>query len=156
MTISSGCRSDFRSCPVDDDGRLTPTADLPREQQLPEALVGNRPWRRTTGPRPTRRCFRLVGGEGGLAFREEYRHSYPHCWRSKTPIIFRAVDQWFICVDHVQAGSEATFRARALEAIRGVNWVPDWGRNRIEGAVTTRPDWCISGSGPGGSHSRIL
>jgi isoleucyl-tRNA synthetase len=73
-----------------------------------------------------------------LLHQENYHHSYPHCWRSKTPIIFRAMDQWFIEVDH------AHFRERALEEINHVNWVPDWGKNRMEAAVKGRPDWCIS------------
>jgi isoleucyl-tRNA synthetase len=73
-----------------------------------------------------------------LLHEENYRHSYPHCWRSKTPIIFRAMDQWFIEIDH------AKFRERALEEINRVNWVPDWGKARIEAAVKGRPDWCIS------------
>ncbi|HWY32618.1 MAG TPA: class I tRNA ligase family protein, partial [Candidatus Acidoferrum sp.] len=63
---------------------------------------------------------------------------YPHCWRSKTPIIFRAMDQWFIKIDHVG------FRDRALKEIDAVKWIPDWGVNRIKGAVQSRPDWCIS------------
>ena len=67
---------------------------------------------------------------------EEYRHDYPHCWRSKTPIVFRAVKQWFIKVD--------AFRADAVAAIAGVRFVPESGRNRILGAVESRPDWCIS------------
>ena len=73
-----------------------------------------------------------------LLHQENYHHSYPHCWRSKTPIIFRAMDQWFIEIDH------AKFRERALEEINRVNWVPDWGKSRIEAAVKGRPDWCIS------------
>ena len=73
----------------------------------------------------------------GLLFaQEDYRHDYPHCWRSKTPIVFRAVKQWFIKVD--------AFRAEALAAIDGVQFIPESGRNRIRGAVETRPDWCIS------------
>jgi isoleucyl-tRNA synthetase len=73
-----------------------------------------------------------------LAHAEPYLHSYPFCWRSKTPIIFRAMDQWFIEIDHEQ------FRQKALGEIDRVNWIPDWGVNRIKGAVQTRPDWCIS------------
>lgn len=67
---------------------------------------------------------------------ETYRHSYPHCWRSKTPVIFRAVDQFFIDVE--------SLRAKALQAIDKVEWMPHWGRNRIYGTVESRPDWCIS------------
>src|SRR5439155_1109250 len=73
-----------------------------------------------------------------LLHQEDYSHSYPHCWRSKTPIIFRAMDQWFIEINH------AGFRDQALTAINRINWVPDWGKTRIEGAVKSRPDWCIS------------
>src|SRR5262249_41381349 len=74
-----------------------------------------------------------------LVHQENYHHSYPHCWRSKTPIIFRAMDQWFIELDH------DGFRQRALREIEQVAWVPDWGKNRIGAAVQSRLDWCISG-----------
>jgi isoleucyl-tRNA synthetase len=73
-----------------------------------------------------------------LVHQENYHHSYPHCWRSKTPIIFRAMDQWFIEIDH------QGFRQRVLAEIDRVSWVPDWGKNRIQAAVQSRPDWCIS------------
>ncbi len=66
-------------------------------------------------------------------------HSYPHCWRCKRPVIFRATDQWFISVEHNK------LRERSLNFIRNrVKWIPHWGRNRIEGMVSVRPDWCIS------------
>ncbi|MBX3731434.1 MAG: isoleucine--tRNA ligase [Verrucomicrobiae bacterium] len=129
-------------CPVDDDGRLAPTRDLPRGQQLPESLDGKSTLEKHHRSEANDAVLALLVERSALVFREEYRHSYPHCWRSKTPIIFRAVDQWFIRVDHEVAG--VSFRQRALEAIGRVNWVPDWGRNRIQGAVMTRPDWCIS------------
>ncbi|TNH08604.1 isoleucine--tRNA ligase, partial [Testudinibacter sp. TR-2022] len=65
-------------------------------------------------------------------------HSYPHCWRHKTPIIFRATPQWFI-------GMETQgLRQQALKEIQGVQWIPDWGQARIETMVANRPDWCIS------------
>ncbi|MEY2430139.1 MAG: isoleucyl-tRNA synthetase, partial [Verrucomicrobiota bacterium] len=73
-----------------------------------------------------------------LIHQENYHHSYPHCWRSKNPVIFRAMDQWFIKIDH------NNFRQRALAEIDLVSWVPDWGKSRIEAAVKGRPDWCIS------------
>ncbi|MEM9604106.1 MAG: isoleucine--tRNA ligase [Pseudomonadota bacterium] len=69
---------------------------------------------------------------------EDYPHSYPHCWRTKTPIIYRATPQWFISMD--QQG----LRDTALAEIAKVNWVPGWGRARIEGMIANRPDWCIS------------
>lgn len=66
-------------------------------------------------------------------------HSYPHCWRHKTPLIFRATPQWFISMD------KQGLRAKALNAIQNeVQWVPEWGQARIEGMIANRPDWCIS------------
>lgn len=73
-----------------------------------------------------------------LIHQEALRHSYPHCWRHKTPLIFRATPQWFISMD--QNG----LRAKALEAIDRVEWIPDWGKSRIHGMIENRPDWCIS------------
>ncbi|MCC6302978.1 MAG: isoleucine--tRNA ligase [Gammaproteobacteria bacterium] len=76
---------------------------------------------------------------GALMHAEAIRHSYPHCWRHKTPIIFRATPQWFISMD------QRDLRAQALRAIRdGVEWIPGWGQARIEGMIEKRPDWCIS------------
>ncbi|WP_409421069.1 isoleucine--tRNA ligase [Pseudaeromonas sp. ZJS20] len=75
---------------------------------------------------------------GALLHQEAIRHSYPHCWRHKTPIIFRATPQWFISME--QAG----LRQKALGEIKRVQWIPDWGQNRIEAMVENRPDWCIS------------
>jgi isoleucyl-tRNA synthetase len=80
----------------------------------------------------------LLKARGALVHHENLRHSYPHCWRHKTPIIFRATPQWFISME--QNG----LRSTALAAIRGVQWMPDWGQARIEGMVDGRPDWCIS------------
>ncbi|WP_159655780.1 isoleucine--tRNA ligase [Vibrio atypicus] len=76
--------------------------------------------------------------KGALLHHHAYEHSYPHCWRHKTPIIFRATPQWFISMD--QAG----LRAKALESIKGVEWLPEWGQSRIEGMIEGRPEWCIS------------
>ncbi|MFZ7274300.1 isoleucine--tRNA ligase [Avibacterium avium] len=75
---------------------------------------------------------------GNLLKLEKIRHSYPHCWRHKTPIIFRATPQWFI-------GMETNgLRPQALSEIKKVRWIPDWGQARIEAMVENRPDWCIS------------
>ncbi|MBI4743297.1 MAG: isoleucine--tRNA ligase [Actinobacteria bacterium] len=65
-------------------------------------------------------------------------HQYPHCWRCKKPVIFRATEQWFISV------SKGNLREKALEAIRKTNWIPDWSERRITAMVEERPDWCIS------------
>jgi isoleucyl-tRNA synthetase len=69
-------------------------------------------------------------------------HQYPHCWRCKKPVIFRATPQWFIALD--SDGDESSLRDEAAEAIEKVEWVPDWTINRIGSMVQNRPDWCIS------------
>ncbi len=76
--------------------------------------------------------------KGALLNLEELLHSYPHCWRHKTPIIFRATPQWFISMD--QKG----LRGLAIDAANKTTWLPDWGKARIEGMLENRPDWCIS------------
>ena len=75
---------------------------------------------------------------GSLLAHQDLKHSYPHCWRHKTPVAFRATPQWFISMD------QAHLRRDALAAIEDVQWVPDWGRARIAGMVGDRPDWTIS------------
>ena len=75
---------------------------------------------------------------GRLIHHEPYLHSYPHCWRHKTPVIFRATPQWFLSME------KAGLRRDALAGIRKVSWVPDWGEQRITSMIETRPDWCIS------------
>ncbi len=83
--------------------------------------------------------------EVGLLFAEgEILHSYPHCWRSKGPVIFRATEQWFISVDKELPGLDKSLRDLALESVSRVRWIPAWGQKRIEGMLETRPDWCIS------------
>ncbi|HDM8210451.1 TPA: isoleucine--tRNA ligase [Vibrio harveyi] len=76
--------------------------------------------------------------KGALLHHHAYEHSYPHCWRHKTPIIFRATPQWFVSMD------QASLRAKALESIKNVEWMPEWGQSRIEGMIEGRPEWCIS------------
>ena len=83
--------------------------------------------------------------EIGLLYAEgEISHSYPHCWRSKGPVIFRATEQWFISVDREMPGLGKSLRDLALERVSKVKWIPAWGQKRIEGMLETRPDWCIS------------
>lgn len=108
--------------PVDDRGCLSAECGVPE-------LVGQYVFK-ANGP-----ILEMLESKGLLLAKKDYPHKYPLCWRSKTPIIFRAVKQWFIKMD---------FRADALKAIGEVKWVPNWGENRIRGAVETRPDWCIS------------
>ncbi len=73
-----------------------------------------------------------------LMHHHAYEHSYPHCWRHKTPIIFRATPQWFISMD------KKGLREESLKEIEQTKWIPDWGQSRIEKMVEGRPDWCIS------------
>ncbi|KTD48275.1 isoleucine--tRNA ligase [Legionella quateirensis] len=75
---------------------------------------------------------------GALLAKESIRHSYPHCWRHKSPMIFLATPQWFISMD------KSNLRQAIIREIDKVNWVPDWGKARISNMVENRPDWCIS------------
>ena len=75
---------------------------------------------------------------GALVHYYKYTHSYPHCWRHKTPLIFRATPQWFISMD------KNGLRKASIEEIHKTEWIPEWGENRIESMVAGRPDWCIS------------
>ena len=75
---------------------------------------------------------------GTLVAVEDIEHSYPHCWRCKDPVIFRATPQWFISMD------SSALRKKSLEAIDQVTWIPHWGRDRIYGMIENRPDWCVS------------
>jgi isoleucyl-tRNA synthetase len=116
--------------PVDDRGCLTAEFITTETDPAIKALVGQYVFKANP------LIIDILKAKNALFAQEEYRHDYPHCWRSKTPIVFRAVKQWFIKVD--------AFRADALAAIDGVRWIPENGRNRIRGAVESRPDWCIS------------
>ncbi len=80
----------------------------------------------------------VLNDKGTLLHAEPFRHSYPHCWRHKSPVIFRATPQWFISMD------QHSLRKTALKAIGDVHWMPGWGEERIAGMVDSRPDWCIS------------
>ena len=77
-----------------------------------------------------------------LLAKAAYQHSYPHCWRHKKPIIFRATPQWFLRVD--QGGDSGSLRAAALDAVEQVQWVPEWGQARMRSMLQNRPDWCVS------------
>jgi isoleucyl-tRNA synthetase len=80
----------------------------------------------------------LLQNNGVLLHHEPFLHSYPHCWRHKTPTAFRVTPQWFIDMD------KAGLRAGALAAIKDIRWIPAWGEDRISGMIEGRPDWCIS------------
>jgi isoleucyl-tRNA synthetase len=109
--------------PVDDYGKFTEEAGVPSLVGM-NVFAGNE------------EVIRILTERGALLARQDYQHSYPHCWRSKTPILFRAVEQFFIRIE--------ALRETALAEIDETNWIPAWGRNRIRGTVESRPDWCIS------------
>ena len=110
--------------PVDDRGFFTEEVGVP-------SLVGKYVFDANAD------VVQLLRERGMLLSDQVFHHSYPYCWRSKTPIIFRAVEQFFIRID--------ALRERALEAIhQEVKWIPAWGENRIAGTVESRPDWVIS------------
>lgn len=84
------------------------------------------------------KIIEVLTQQGKLLAQESIRHSYPHCWRHKSPMIFLATPQWFISMD------KSNLRQEILKQIGQVNWVPDWGKARISNMVENRPDWCIS------------
>ena len=135
--------------PVDDDGKLAYSSELPVEQQMPAEMVGKSILEKHGKSDANEAVLHELRVHHALLHQENYHHSYPHCWRSKTPIIFRAMDQWFIKIDaptffSTDISEARSFRQDALAEIDRVKWIPDWGVNRIKGAVQSRPDWCIS------------
>jgi isoleucyl-tRNA synthetase len=109
--------------PVGGDGRFLPDTELFAGESVHQA---------------NGHIIEVLKARGTLLNDAKLRHSYPHCWRHKTPIIFRATPQWFISMD------QRDLRRTALGTIGDVRWVPDWGQSRIEGMIENRPDWCIS------------
>ena len=120
-------------CPLDDDGCYV------ADGQLPDELVGLSVLDADKKPSDANLAIlRITAANGSLIAKKKFVHSYPHCWRSKTPVVFRAMDQWFIALD--KNGD----RVLALESLKDVKFIPEWGGNRIRAAVENRPDWCIS------------
>ncbi|MCH2137592.1 MAG: isoleucine--tRNA ligase [Phycisphaerales bacterium] len=116
-------------CPVQPDGTYDDTA--------PQWLQGFDVWAANSA------VVDHLGDSGHLVHHKQYEHSYPFDGRTKTPVIFRATEQWFVDVDATWDGK--SMRQRGLDAIDGaIDFVPDWGRNRMRGMVETRPDWCLS------------
>jgi isoleucyl-tRNA synthetase len=110
--------------PVDPGGKF--------DQSAPDWLQGKMVF--TANPE----IIAALRDSGHLYHEASFVHSYPHCWRCKKPVIFRATEQWFVGVD------KNDLRGRTLKQIEEVRWLPEWGRNRIEAMVSLRPDWCIS------------
>ncbi|MDY6851700.1 MAG: isoleucine--tRNA ligase, partial [Thermodesulfobacteriota bacterium] len=109
--------------PVDDDGLFTPDVGFFAGQFVFDA---NQP------------VISKLAETEALIFQDELEHQYPHCWRCKKPVIYRSTPQWFISMD------KTDLRAKALEAIKQVRWIPQWGQERIYQMIENRPDWCIS------------
>ena len=137
-------------CPVDNAGRFT---------QEVEHFAGERVFEANA------RIVEFMRGRGALLFSEEYGHRYPHCWRCKNPVIFRATPQWFISLDarasepaaeadedgracanftDNEADAPESLRQAALREIGRVEWVPAWGEGRMRNMLRGRPDWCVS------------
>ena len=109
--------------PVDDEGRYTVDAGRYAGEQVPQV---------------NKRIIADMAEEGSLVKELGINHSYPHCWRCKKPVMYRATAQWFISMENLE------LRTRALAAINEVKWTPSWGQQRIYGMVEARPDWCLS------------
>ena len=136
-------------CPVDNAGRFTPEVEHFAGQSVFEANP---------------RIVDFMRERGVLLFSENYEHRYPHCWRCKNPVIFRATPQWFISMDRIAGepvekdedgrdrsnftenfiDEDRGLRAAALREIENVNWIPPWGRDRMRNMFKGRPDWCVS------------
>ena len=87
---------------------------------------------------------KAIEAAGALFHTENFKHSYPHCWRHKTPTVFRATAQWFVGMDLKAPGDTKTLRELALAAIEATTFYPEWGKARLYGMIANRPDWCIS------------
>ena len=120
--------------PVGDDGRFL--ASTPALSVSP--LAGKTVWEANP------LVLQELEARGRLLKMERITHSYPHCWRHKTPIIFRATTQWFIGMDHKDREDAATLRWIAERAVDETQFFPAWGRARLEAMMKTRPDWCVS------------
>ncbi len=117
-------------CPVDAGGRMFQAEGA--AGKLPEVLLGKTVWEAN----PV--VIEILKKHGALAGQAKVEHSYPHCWRCHSALIFRATEQWFIGMDR------ENLREKTLEAIKHVQWYPAWGEERMTNMIAPRPDWCIS------------
>ena len=120
--------------PVANDGRFISTT--------PALSVGELAGKTVWEANPL--VLQELESRGRLLKNEKIKHSYPHCWRHKTPIIFRATTQWFIGMDNKTTEDASTLRWIAERAVDETQFYPAWGRARLEGMMKTRPDWCVS------------
>ncbi|MDQ3635629.1 MAG: class I tRNA ligase family protein, partial [Acidobacteriota bacterium] len=117
-------------CPVDNGGRFQDDVEFFHGQQVFEA---------------NKNIVDFLRESGMLLYTEDYEHRYPHCWRCKNPVIFRATPQWFVSMDiEAKTGEKISLRANASDEIKNVKWHPEWGEGRMENMIKGRPDWCVS------------
>lgn len=116
-------------CPVDNGGIFQSDVELFAGKQVFEA---------------NSEIVELLRKSGMLIHSEDYHHRYPHCWRCKNPVIFRATPQWFISMDEKSSDSKASLRETSIAEVKKVKWRPVWGEGRMENMLKGRPDWCIS------------
>ena len=117
-------------CPVDNGGVFLDEVEHFAGQQVFDA---------------NRNIVEFLRESGMLLYTEDYQHRYPHCWRCKNPVIFRATPQWFVSMDEKATTGEAvSLREKACAEIKNVNWHPAWGEGRMENMLKSRPDWCVS------------
>lgn len=117
-------------CPVDSGGRFQEDVEYFHGKQVFEAnpLI-----------------VEHLRKKGALLFTENYQHRYPHCWRCKNPVIFRATPQWFISMDaQANTGEKISLRENSMQEVKEVNWHPTWGEGRMTNMLKGRPDWCVS------------
>ncbi len=110
--------------PVDERGRFTEEA--------------GETFQSLTTDEASEKVVEILKSTGNLLKIDKIQHQYPHCWRCKSPLIFRATDQWFLSVDR------NNLREKALDKVKDVKWVPEESKNRISASVKERPDWCLS------------
>ncbi len=122
--------------PVDETGCFDETVVREKLLPNPQEFVGKLIFKCND------RILELLGD--ALLYESKFTHSYPHCWRSHTPLIFRATRQWFISVDGTPDGEDKTLRNIAMDEIEKTLFVPETGRKRLTSMVENRPDWCIS------------
>jgi len=129
-------------CPVADNGTYLDDGRIPAELVGASTLESVEDLQKKKTSAANIAVLRKLDSTGSLLAKHKYTHSYPHCWRSKTPIIFRAVDQWFVSLDKAGSRAAAQDEISKIAAVGG--WIPAWGEARIRGAVESRPDWCVS------------
>ena len=117
-------------CPVDNGGKFTQEVEFFAGEFIFKA---------------NQKIVEYLRETGALLYTENYVHRYPHCWRCKKPVIFRATPQWFVSMDNqATSGAQTSLRENAKAEIEKINWHPSWGAGRMQNMFVNRPDWCVS------------